>query len=105
MTAARQAIDLSLSEEDWQQQIITCARANGWLAYHTYMSKHSAEGFPDLVLVKPPRIIFWECKTERKRSQPSPEQEEWIRRLKLCRQIYADFVRPHHWDDIEKALR
>ncbi len=106
MTTARQAVDASLSEEEWQQRIIQCAEANGWLVYHTRRSTGSNKGFPDLVFVKPPRVIFWECKTEdEKKSTPTPEQEMWIRKLKLCRAVYADFVRPHHWEDIEGALR
>ena len=105
-STARKTVDAALSEEDWQQQIINYAKQRGWIVYHTRDSRRSTHGFPDLVLVRPPRVIFWECKTEdEKRSKPSPDQEVWIRKLKLCRQVYADFIRPHHWDDIEKALR
>ena len=99
-------MDAELSEKDWQQQIINCAEQNGWLVYHTRDSRGSNKGFLDLVLVKPPRVIFWECKTEdEKKSKPTEEQKLWIRKLKLCRAVYADIVRPHHWDQLEAALR
>ena len=106
ITNARRTMDAELSEKDWQQQIINCAEQNGWLIYHTRDSRGSAYGFPDLVLVKPPRVLFWECKTEdEKKSKPTEDQKVWIRELKLCRAVYADIVRPHHWDQVEAALR
>ena len=104
-TTTRRAIDATLSEGEWQQQIIDYAELRGWMVFHDTDSRKNRRGFPDLVLIRPPDVIFLECKTEAKRSKPSPEQAEWIRKLKLCRRIQADIARPRHWPDIEKALR
>lgn len=40
------------SEKDWQAWVEDAARMNGWLPYHTRDSRKSAEGFPDLVLLR-----------------------------------------------------
>jgi hypothetical protein len=48
-------------------------------AYHTHDSRRSQAGFPDLVLVRPPRLIFAELKTAKGRV--SPAQGEWLEDL------------------------
>jgi hypothetical protein len=69
----------AVTEAELQQAIVDAAGLFGWLAYHTHDSRHSAAGFPDLVLVKPPRLIFAELKTETGR--PSPAQLTWAQAL------------------------
>ena len=49
-----------MTEADLQRSIIIAAREFQWLAYATYRSMRSEPGFPDLVLVRPPRVIFLE---------------------------------------------
>ena len=50
-------------EADLMGQVRALARRHGWLCSHTHNSLGSDEGFPDLVLVGPERIIFAELKT------------------------------------------
>lgn len=73
---------LGMSEATLQGHILHTAKALGWLAYHTYDSRRSAKGFPDLVLVHAllRRLIFSELKKEAGRQ--SAEQHEWERRLR-----------------------
>ena len=52
----------AISEKDFNHTITLTARAFGWLVYHTYNSRRSEPGFPDLVLVKGNRILFREVK-------------------------------------------
>jgi len=76
-----------MSEADLQRSIIICARDMGWLAYATYRSMRSEPGFPDLVLVRPPRVMFLELKTAKGRlskgrwnkagSRFLPGQDSW----------------------------
>ena len=43
--------------------VVDLARTLGWRVYHTYDSRRSQPGFPDLVLVRE-RILFLELKSE-----------------------------------------
>lgn len=71
------------SEQAFQQQLVQLARFYGWdRIYHTHDSRRSNPGWPDLVICKPPHILFVEVKT--KRGIVSPEQHEWIAALTAC---------------------
>lgn len=90
------------SEKSFQQQILQLAHLTGWRSYHTFDSRRSAPGFPDLVLVRPPRLLFVELKSERGRLRP--EQRVWLEDLALCDSVHARLWRPGDWTEIEKAL-
>jgi hypothetical protein len=54
---------------------------DGWRRYHTWLAKHSPAGFPDEVLVRPPRLVFAELKAEAGRLKPDHESDlEMLRR-------------------------
>ncbi len=53
-----------ITEADLLRSVLSLARVYGWLAYHTWNARHSAAGFPDLVLVRGGRLIFAELKSE-----------------------------------------
>lgn len=87
MTGLRRRRDGALEggEEQLQQHVLDTARLLGWLAYHTHDSRHSAEGFPDVVLVRPPRLAFVEVKAwpeGTKKGDPTSAQEEWLHALR-----------------------
>jgi hypothetical protein len=63
-------------ETGFQQFIIDLAKLSGWRWYHTHTSRHSASGFPDLILVRPPRLLAWELKADGK--DPTKPQQEWL---------------------------
>lgn len=84
-------IDL-LSEAQFTSQVVELARLGGWLRYHTHRSKHSASGFPDEVLVRGPRLIFAELKTEAKTSKPSVKQQEWLDALAVVAEGVRDVL-------------
>lgn len=74
-------------EKEWQAQVLELAARCGWdFRYHTYDSRRSASGFPDLVLVKPPRIIFAELKVGRRKV--TAEQAAWLEALAACNMEY-----------------
>jgi hypothetical protein len=99
---ARAMLDKTVSERAFMQQIIDYGKLTGWLVYHTYDSRLSEPGFPDLVLCKlGHRIIFFECKTERGRVTHA--QQRWISHLRDCG-LLAAVVRPHDWGNIEQLL-
>jgi hypothetical protein len=53
-----------ISEKAFQSRIVDYARLSGWLVYHTFDSRRSQPGFPDLVMVRGPELIFAEVKTD-----------------------------------------
>lgn len=42
-----------MEEKDFTTLVKGIARSHGWLAYHTYNSRRSDQGFPDIIAVKP----------------------------------------------------
>ena len=89
-----------MTEKQFQMQIVMVAKANGWTVYHTYDSRRSEPGFPDLVLVRD-RVLFRELKTDAGRM--SNAQEAWGQKLT---EAGADFKvwRPQDTPDIIKEL-
>jgi hypothetical protein len=86
---------LAITEKQFTRQIKELADFFGFLFYHPFLSIHSARGFPDVVLCKPPRLILAELKTDDiKKSQPSMEQYEWLEALQRCPGVEAYLWRP-----------
>lgn len=73
--------ELTPSEAEFQARVLKLARALGWTCYHTHWSKHSEAGFPDLCLVRGPRLLFAELKVW-PRLAPQPAQVAWLERLR-----------------------
>ena len=93
-----------MSEKDFQAAVLEVAKVNGWMAYHTYDSRRSQSGFPDLVLVRGAVCIFLELKSDSKGAKESDEQKAWIKALKGVKIITADFAYPRHLDQVVSAL-
>lgn len=87
-----------LTERQWQTAIVRTAKQFGWVCYHPKYSIGSDPGYPDLTLVKPPRIIFAELKTAT--GKVSQHQQAWLDLLRDC-----DGVETYLWraesDDLE----
>lgn len=97
-----------LTEKQWQQRVVDFAKLKRWMVYHTFDSRHSAAGFPDLVLVRAPRIIFAELKTDRAASKLTDTQQKWIDELMDCRaaSLHLDVYvwRPADWSAVRVVL-
>ncbi len=74
----------------------------GWLRYHTFDSRRSPGGFPDLVLVRPPRVIAAELKAENGRL--TAKQAEWLNALGQCPGIETYVWRPQDFDHVTAML-
>ena len=59
-------------------------------------------GWPDLVLVRPPRIIFAELKNDR--GEVRPAQLEWLDVLRLLPYAEVYLWRPSDWDAVVETL-
>ena len=98
----RQVLDNAVSERDFQRQVVELAELTGWRTYHTYDSRRSNPGFPDLVLVRPPRVVFVELKRER--GHMTTTQRQWAEDLGDCPQVEYYLWRPSDWDEIDGVL-
>ena len=101
-----------LTERQFQRQVMDAARALGWLRAH-FRPAPSAQGwrtpvegdgagFPDLVLVRPPRVLFVELKSDT--GKLTDAQRVWLNQLSLCGQEFYVW-RPSDWARVEEALR
>ena len=95
-----------MTEADLLRVVRDLARYRGWFGYHTYRSTRSDPGFPDLVLVRPPRLIFAELKTAK--GPLSAPQKVWREELELLAAPVEYHVwRPADWTSgrIDETLR
>ena len=93
----------STAEKDFLQNVVNLATLNGWLSFHDYDSRFNKKGYPDLTLVRPPRVIFAELKSEKGRV--SVYQQNWIDNLKECPGVEMYVWRhPGDWDSIISLL-
>lgn len=99
----RQRFARDVSEKEFQALVVDVAKRRGWLVYHTFDSRRSGAGFPDLVLVRE-RVLFRELKTAR--GVVSAVQKAWLQRLVSAGADVAVW-RPADWVDgsISEALR
>jgi hypothetical protein len=106
-----------ITERAFERQIIAYAELRGWRVFKdraTNMPRsckvckapirtaRNAAGLPDLILVRRPRVVWAELKSER--GKLSDEQRAWLMDLAACEQeVYI--WRPSEWKDLERVLR
>jgi len=89
------------TEAQFMASVVRYAELMGWRCYHTHDSRKSRAGFPDLVMVRRPRVIFAELKAER--GHTTKEQLAWLIALDQCGQeVYI--WKPSQWKILEKIL-
>lgn len=91
----------TVTERDWQAQVLAIASAANWLTYHTHDSRRSTAGFPDLTLVRGPRMIFAELKTQKGRV--TVEQQKWLDALGAA-SVEVYLWRPADVDEVVATL-
>jgi len=90
-----------LREAQFQQQVLQLARLNGWWCYHTYDSRRSQPGLPDLILIRE-RVVWAELKVRPNRLRPN--QKDCLNRLQNAQQeTYVWY--PEDWDAIVQILQ
>jgi len=88
-------------EGELQSAIIQRAELSGWMVYHTFDSRRSAPGFPDLVMLRGSRIVVAELKAGK--NTLTIEQDRWLRAwLDAGVQVYE--WRAGDEDEIERVL-
>lgn len=95
-------IDRAMTEKDLQAGVVEILRWEKWLCYHTYDSRRSQPGFPDLVAVRGSRLMFVEFKSEKGKLRL--EQVDWLDALvKAHGEVYV--VRPSTMNAFLEAAR
>lgn len=89
-----------MTEKVWQAQVVEVARTLGWRCYHTFDSRRSQPGFPDLVLVRD-RVVFLELKSEK--GKVSAAQQDWLQALADAG-AEACVARPSDFDELGRVL-
>jgi hypothetical protein len=82
-----------VSEADFQSQVLD--------HFHVHDSRRSPHGFPDLVLCRPPELVFAELKSATGRL--TAEQSAWLELLRACGQRVFCW-RPADWAEITATL-
>jgi hypothetical protein len=100
----------AVTEAAFLAAVLKLARTSGWMAYHTYRSTKSAEGFPDVVAaatasaIRPlGRLLFAELKTET--GIVSQAQQAWLSTLQGIESIECYVWRPTDWEEIIRIFR
>lgn len=78
---------MSLTEQEWQQQVVGIAKQYGFTVFHPVRNQPTARGhrqttepgWPDLVLLGRSRALFVELKSQTGRVRP--EQTQTLKRL------------------------
>jgi len=91
----------SMKEKEFQSMVEEIAKLYGWTYYHTYNSRRSEPGFPDLVMLRGEREVVAELKSQKgKLTEP---QKDWLKKFKKAGN--ETFVwRPSDIRDIEEIL-
>lgn len=101
------------TEAEFQDAIVEFAQACGWRVAHFRPAKTArgwrtpvaadGQGFPDLVMVRPPRVIFAEVKSAK--GGIAPSQRAWLESLLAARGVDTYVWRPKDWDDVVATLK
>lgn len=92
-----------IRERDFQRAFLELATRLGWKWYHTFDSRRDPAGFPDIVLVRGPRLLFVELK--RDTTYPRASQREWLEALRAVAGIEVYVWRPKQWEEIVTILQ
>lgn len=94
---------LRQTEKSFQAAVVGFAQLRRWRVHHQYDARRSTPGLPDLLLVRPPRVVFLELKTNAGR--PTQAQLDWLGDLVRCPGVEAYMLRPSDWPQIQAVLR
>jgi hypothetical protein len=98
-----------MNEKSFMGMVVELMRLSGFLVYHTYDSRRSEAGFPDLVAIRQQpsslfaRLLFVELKTDK--GALSTAQIRWLQLLNLVPCVEVFVWRPSDFDEIKKVLR
>ena len=92
-----------ITEAELREQIRDLSKIFGWKFWFCWTSIHSPKGMTDLILVRPPRIVFAELK--RDSGKLTESQGEWALLLKACPGVEYYCWRPNEFERILEILK
>jgi hypothetical protein len=93
-----------LSEAAFMAAVVRLAKQHGWMVYHTWSSKKSPEGFPDLVCARAGSpLLAIETKTDT--GQVTKAQQAWLEALGQCTGVVSEVWRPAMLREVVERLR
>ena len=98
-TGGNTKTQMPITERQFANQIIDLCKLFGWLYYRAWISP---SGYPDIILVRPPRVILVELKTEK--GQPTESQWIWLYTLQHCPGVECYLWRPSDFEAITEIL-
>jgi hypothetical protein len=84
----------AMTHDELQVNVVELAEIYGWWHWHDQDSRRNRAGLPDLILIRPPRLLFVELKTEKDKLRPG--QAEVIDKLLAVPGIEVFVWKPHH---------
>ena len=101
------------SELDFQTSVVEVAKLAGWRVAHfrsappsgwllARADSYDAHGWPDLTLVRPPRLVFAELKSHT--GKPTERQLEWLDVLRLVPGVEVYLWNPADWHSLVELL-
>jgi VRR-NUC domain len=104
---------VTADEQSLQACVLEVARLAGWRTLHIRPARRAdgswrtpvagdGKGWPDLTLVRPPRLLFVELKSERGKLRP--EQQDWLDVLRLLPQAEVYLWTPADWNALVQVL-
>lgn len=91
-----------VTEAQWQNTVVEAAELFGWWLFHDHDPRRNQAGFPDLVLIRPPRVVFVELKRET--GKVSKAQAEVLGLLADCPGVESRVARPSDWPSLVEWL-
>jgi hypothetical protein len=93
-----------MSEKQLQRSVLDLARSKGWRCYHTFDSRRSEPGFPDIIAIRGERLVAIELKSDS--GTLTEAQTEWLRAFDDVWVVDAIVIRPAPTlDEVEVYLR
>jgi len=85
--------------KEFQPAVVKLLTDNDWLVYHTYDSRKSKEGFPDLLAIKGAYLLVSELKSFK--GKTTEAQDKWLSAFEKVRTITVRLWKPGiHNDEI-----
>ena len=98
-----------MTEGALQALVEQAFRLAGWLVFHARDSRRWEPGFPDIVAVKAPWVVFAELKASsgkvkaraaRSTRRELPTQRDWLTSLGACDGVETYLWKPEDWEQI-----
>jgi Holliday junction resolvase len=83
-----------VTEAELQDAVMEALHKFGWLCYHTFDSRKSEVGFPDVIALRDERMFVIEFKTET--GKVTPKQFAWLKSFEDIDGVETFVWRPRH---------